>query len=972
MSFREIEHRYLEESRTNVRIFSHDCGLQVISLENEDPENMFSIGFSTTPEDNTGVTHILEHSVLAGSGKYPVKEPFMEMIKGSLATFINALTYQDHTVYPVASTVSADFFNLASVYFDAVFNPLLTENIFKQEGWHLELAKPGDINSPLKINGIVYNEMRGYMAEIDEVISKETYGRLLAKSPRRFISGGYPEAIPSLTYASYKKYYRNHYHPSVAKIFLYGNISTDEKLTFLDKCLSELDPEWLSAPVEPEKPRTQQPRWEKPKKATVHFMPALDADADEAAWSTAFLLENEWDPLLDISFDFLEYLLLGNASSPLRKAVLESKLCDSLAISGYDDETPETNFILAVTGIKPANFSKFEKLVDNTLHRIADESFTDEQIKTAFMQYKANRQIIGKNYVFKQMEKVFDVWCYGKDPFMLLDGKADLERLQEKLRVDSQWLPSLIRKYLIDNPHRLTLRLLPDPKLTEKADAKMKAKMALLKSRMSKEKLIALDKAAAELKSIQGAPNTEEELATLPKLKLSQVPKKPITIDYSKETLPNGIQFCSSDMFTNGMAYMEIDWPLSAFSPEQLLDMSLFTHYLQRMGTKDSSYAKVSADWAALGAARSASLFTCSTKGKDGTPIPNGSLHFSISGLEESLPQMLELLKKTITGADFTDRERFDFIANELKVKERDSLSYYGYTYAAIRAGAGLSPLGSYAENLGGLTSIKRNAAISSSAAKRRKLASSLTSITERLSALAPVMVTFTGSSNARKIALDFAASLPGPETIRPIHEAMNFTVPLCFGQGNGRTEGHAIASEVSACVRMFKAPYFWENGSIPMAVFANILSCGYLWNEIRIKGGAYGAASRYNMINGTFDMMSAQDPSPANTFATMDSVNGLVKEIIRDADFEKSIISSVKGNLSPIRPTSMAGLIRNFEMYGIDNKYIEARHGEYLSLTPELLEKAVIAFWSNAHEHNSCAIGPAGAVNTFPKLSFK
>ncbi|MBQ7175896.1 MAG: insulinase family protein [Victivallales bacterium] len=969
MSFKETEHRYLEHYRTNVRIFQHDCGMQVISLENDDAENMFSLGFSTTPENHTGVTHILEHSALAGSGKYPVKEPFMEMIKGSVATFINALTYQDHTVYPASSTVKADYFNLFSVYFDAVFNPLLTENIFKQEGWHLEFEKPGNTRSALKVNGIVYNEMRGYMAELDEVIAKETYSRLLSKSPRRFVSGGLPQAIPSLSYAAFKKYYRNHYHPSVAKVFLYGNIPTQEKLDFLEKCLGGLSPEWLSQKVEPEKPRPIQPRWDKPRKAKVHFMPALDAEKDSAAWARAYLLEDHWEPLLDMSFDFLEYLLLGNSSSPLKKAIIESGLCGSLAISGFDDETPETNFILAVNGIKPTDFAKMEKLVETTLEQIAQNGFTEEQVHTAFMQYKASQQVISKRFVFKQMEKVFDVWCYGEDPFLLLDERKLLKQLQDKLKKDKNWLSSIIRKYLIDNKHCLTLHLLPDPKLIDKENVKDAAKMAALKAKMSKEKLQEIDKKATELKAQQGAPNAPEELATLPCLHIPQIPKSPITLDYQKEILPNGILFCSSDMFTNGMVNMQIVLPFNAFTPEQLLNMSHFVYFATKMGTKGKPYHQVAAEWAALGANMSVDMFTGNAKGPGGKALQQGTLAFSIAGLEESLPAMLDLLQETMQMIDFTDNALFDFSAKELFIKERNNLAYYGHTYAGLRAGAGLTPIGSYDEASSGLISAENNKKLASSVQMRRKLASELETITQRISETKPILVSFVGGNKQRDIAMKFIASIPGKKSSLTPLKAATFQVPASLEFKNGRREGYPVASEVSACVRKFNAPFYWEKECIPLAVFSNILSCGYLWNEIRIKGGAYGTASRYRVLNGTFDMMSAQDPSPMHSFETMDAVPKLLQDIIDEADVEKAIISSVKGHLAPIRPTEVATVMRNFEIFGIDNDTLEKMHRRYLSLKKEELCATVDAFWKNATQWNDCAVGSAKALKGLDKI---
>ena len=947
--FTLIERRELPDSGLKGLWYRHCCGMEVVSIECGDVENMFCIGLATTPEDDCGTTHIIEHSVLAGSVKYPVRDPFMEMIKSSVATFINALTYHDHTVYPVASTVPKDFFNLASVYFDAVFNPLLSRQSFLQEGWHYEFERPGDTGSRLSRNGVVLNEMQGTMADIDEIIEIEVNRRLFPETGRRFLAGGHPDKIASLTYGRYRDYYLRHYHPARSRVYFYGNIPTEEKLAFLDGLLAGLPERPVPAALPA---RSHQTRWTKPKRAKVRYVPPMyEADGGNGAWAQAFYLTDDWEPITDIGFEFLDDLLLGNDSSPLRQAIQESGLCESLAVSGYDNETLDTSFLIAANGVPKENFPKLEALVRKCLLEVAEKGFSEKQLCASMTQFKVAHKEVTSSYVYRKMENVFDVWCYGKNPFMLLDSNAMYSRFEAKIASEHTWLQGLIKKYLCENPHCLTLELLPDISLEQKREEKARASLERLRERMMPEKRARIDAEARELKALQRTPNAPEALATLPRLGRKDVPDRPVIIKTSKSRLSNGMDFLDVDCPTNGFSYLDIMFPLGSLSLEQLrLVDTLYKNLFRRVGTSARSHEALDEILAENGAS-----MTCNKiYWKDGGGV-NGGLCFIVRSLDENFQCVLDLLRECLEHTIFSENTHIYNKFRQLNAVLRESIAQGGLHYASIRSAMGLSGLASLREFTGGVGAASM---IRETAAKFRKkwppLREGLETIGSIIAGLTPCLALFEGGERTRRMAVDFLEAFSGD--VKGTLLDLNG-----LALGSGRREGLAGGNSVSSFVRTFKGPCTSDLDSIPLAVYINMLSCGHLYDEVRLRGGAYDVDSSYESHTGLITIYSGRDPQP---WRTSDIFDGLPKVTgFTEDDISKNVLSTIKGGFTPIRADSALALAKGKYLTGITEEIEVDRFQRCMSLTLNDVKGASERFWASNPPYNDCMVGPAKAL---------
>jgi len=961
-SFRAIACRPLPGLAATARIFAHASGLEVLSLECDDPENMFALGVPTRPDDDTGVAHILEHAVLAGSQRYPVKDPFMEMIKSSMATFINALTYNDYTAYPVASVVPADFFNLAAVYWDAVFAPRLSRDSFLQEGWRLELASPGDLQSPLVSNGIVLNEMRAAASDLDAVIGQETDAGLLPETPRARNAGGRPEAITALTYEAFLDFYRQHYHPARIKLFFYGNIPTADKLAFVAARLDDTPMADTPAPVPAAEAlaRPRQKRWPSPRRTRVAFAPALDQPSRgnrSAAWATAFFLSDQLDPVLNAGFDLLDYLLLGNAAAPLRKTILKSGLADNLLTSGYDNESPEAMFRLSLDGCDPKRFADIDRLVDDCLADIARQGFSQEQVDAAFRQYQLEQREIDQDHALNLMEDTFDAWCLGADPLLFLDRADTLDKVAQKLRTEPDWLNKLLVEHLLRNPHRLTLELIPDRRVALRRQQAEAAELARHKQRLAPAELAALDQAARELQQRQGLPNTPEDLATLPRLRRHDIPSEPCRLPVTVVGTPGGVPLLNVDTFSNGIAYFHLAFPLRDFPPATLSGLATFVYLFNRLGTATMPYDRVAERFAAASATVSASIETgFHPQAPDHT---DAYLVFTLTSLAEYFPTALDLFRQRLTETVFIEQTRIGELLRQSWASTKKELLENGGAYAAFRAAAGLSPMHDLTETWFGITAARtsrRQALYFDAFAPQLTISCEL--LAERLRSIRPAAAAIVGGSQVATRAGEFLERLAAtPAKTSDAKSSARLRPPK---PAYGRRETVRITGDVGFCTRIFPAPHPFDPASPALNVYAHLLSCGYLWDEIRLKGGAYGVGCAHLSQQRCFLLNSLNDPDPGRTFAIFDHLGELHTTWTND-DIEAAIIATAKGDSVPIRPVK-AGYVALWRHLFAMTDAIRAEYRQrLLNVTSDDVAAAAADLWqNNAGMANDCAIAPA------------
>jgi Zn-dependent M16 (insulinase) family peptidase len=564
--FERIREQDIPELKTRAELFRHvKTGAQLLSLMNEDENKVFGITFRTPPSDSTGVAHILEHSVLCGSRKYPVKEPFVELLKSSLQTFLNAMTYPDKTCYPVASQNVQDFYHLIDVYLDAVFYPRLTPFILQQEGWHFELEKPEE---PLTYKGVVFSEMKGVYSSPDSLLAEYSQQSLFPDTTYGFDSGGRPEEIPSLTFEQFKAFHEKYYHPSNARVYFYGDDDPEKRLKFINECFKNFEPLEVDSGVQLQKP------FEDPRRLTRSF--AVGGDDESRGMVTLNWLVGETaDREQNLAFHILAYMLLGMPGSPLRKALIDSKLGEDLAGEGLGSELRQMYFSTGLKGIAFEDADKVEDLVLDTLTRLVKEGIDPHTIEAAVntMEFTLRENNTG-NFPrgLGLMLRALTTWLHEEDPLALVAFEAPLDAVKSQLASKQSFFEEMIDRMFLKNPHR-------------KEEAAEREKLSKAHEAMNSVDLQEVISNAKALKRIQETPDTPEALATIPTLRLEDLDGKNKTIPLtSLEQEKTPVLY--HDLFTNGIAYLDLGFNLHTLPQKYLPYVRLFGRALLEMGTE--------------------------------------------------------------------------------------------------------------------------------------------------------------------------------------------------------------------------------------------------------------------------------------------------------------------------------------------------------------------------------------------------
>src|SRR5712691_3994782 len=594
--FELIREKHIPEINATAKLFTHDkTGARLLSLVNDDENKCFGINFRTPPADSTGIAHIMEHSVLCGSRKYPSKEPFVELIKGSLNTFLNAFTYPDKTCYPVASQNVQDFYNLIDVYLDAVFHPRLTPQIFQQEGWHYELDAS---DAPLVYKGVVFNEMKGNYSSPDSMLRELSQQSLYPDITYGLDSGGDPKHIPDLTYEELKAFHARHYHPSNAKLFFYGDDDPDQRLRLLDKYLGEFNRIEVDAQV------PLQPRFGAPKRLTRTYAAGAAEEEHQAGEDAPkeSMISVNWmiDEIVDIEtalgFDILEHILIGNAAAPLYKALIDSGLGEGLAGGGLDDGLRQPMFSIGLKGIDPADADKIERLVTDTIGGLADGGIDPLTVEAAlntveFQLRENNTGAFPRGIVF--MLRALRSWLHGRDPLSPLAFERPLAAVKAQVAGGKRYFERMLKRHLIDNCHCTELVLKPDRELAEREAKEERARLESVQASMTARDLLAVVEATNTLRRIQEQPDPPEALATIPTLTLSDLPRANKLIP-RKVTRLADTRVLYHDLFTHGIVYLDLGFDLHVLPSELLSYVPLFGRALLESGVDDDDFVRLS------------------------------------------------------------------------------------------------------------------------------------------------------------------------------------------------------------------------------------------------------------------------------------------------------------------------------------------------------------------------------------------
>ncbi|MFO7820931.1 MAG: insulinase family protein [Lentisphaeria bacterium] len=937
-------------------------GAELFFLYSKDEENLFAAAFRTPPPDNTGVPHILEHSVLGGSRKYPVKEPFVELLKMSMATFINAMTYPDKTVYPVASNVEQDFFNLMDVYCDAVLHPNITPVTLRQEGHHLAFTRPGDLSSPLTIKGIVYNEMKGAYSDLDSLVERTSSQFLFPDTPYGLESGGTPEAIPALTYTDFKDYYERYYHPANGKFFIHSCIAPEKILSFLDARLQakSVPPENLDSTI------PYQTRRNAPREESVPYPIAASEDPQgKAAVTINWLTGDLAEPLTDLAMEVLDRLMLGHAGAPLHKALVDSQLGHDLTSSGYDNGRKETTFHVGLKGVDLGAKDDVVKCIEETLEKIAEVGFSKAEVERALHQFEYAHREIQSQYPLRLMDWVYSSWLYDYDPVMYLEPEAQLEKLWAHYEANPDCFSKLIKEKLLANPHRVTVLLKPVPRLQQERETALREQLEKIRVGKSKEELEAIDFQAQALEKLQSKPNSPEDVERLPQLGIGDVPAEPRHIPAEMDYWNSSPPLILPSLATNDVNYLMVAFNLRGL-PEHLWKyVPLFSVALTQLGTSQRDYAQM----AELIAENTGSLQAQAFVGVGATEHQELLTYLSIGlkTLQHTLKPALDIIHELLFELNVDDDKHLYDVVKQTRERAISQIIPGGHRIVARHAARHQSPAAAVSAVFSGMTQVRLVDRLAADFEQEKGvLKQALSEIRKFLVQGDRISASFSGPSEHQPDIHDWLGTLNGGRTGQTAVAATAVPDSICCMPRNSLNEGLTMEADVAYCATVLPAPHVSDPRSAPLQVLAHMLSFGYLWEEIRAKGGAYGGLCHYNSSHGTLALMSYRDPHIARTLQVYRQLLDYVRtNTWAEKDIQRAIIGCAREHEKPIRPAWATNAALWRQVGGFSPEFLNMQRRQLLAVSPEQVkEVALDVLESGFRKASTCVLASPAKLN--------
>ncbi|MCL2276596.1 MAG: insulinase family protein [Treponema sp.] len=903
-------------------------GAEVFHILNDDSENLFSFTFQTVPKDSTGAAHILEHTVLCGSERYPLKDSFIVLAQGSLQTFLNALTYPDKTSYPASSTNEHDYFNLMSVYGDAVFRPLLHEWTFTQEGHRLEYA-----DGKLSVTGVVYNEMKGAYSSLDAYAGLWSVKAVMPGTPYALESGGDPEEIINLTLEGLKEFHRAHYSPANCKIFLAGNIPTEKQLAFLNDEFFSLLPGGAACGK-----INKTERW------TEHKKFHLTCPAGSGNKATVFL---SWlccdvtDSYETLALAVLTEILLGHDGSPLTRALVESGLGEDITpVSGLEGDIREVLFVAglkSVGGDIEKKSEEVENLITGVFKKLVSEGIPPGEIEAALLSVEFSQKEIrrsGGPFSLVWMRRCLRSWIHGGRPWDSLLVQGLFSKLKENIasffaasegQAKNCYFETLIQKYFLDNPHRALVILEPKDDFLSKQEEKLSQSLKKTEENLSAGDRKKIKEKSKLLEKIQSEADTLEALASIPHLSRSDLSFKEDVIPRAHVDL-KGVPALCHDLFTNGITYIDFAFPVDIFPLDEYPWLQFFSRAVSSVGLPGMDYGEVSSLMARTAGGFISLLHTGSAVKNAPNVIKTACGDFDLCGrdwiifrlrcLDEKIAPSLDLALRVISEADFNDRRRINDLILEMKNEADSSLAPMGHIYSSCRSGRFISRSKTVEEKWGGISQIDFihclvNTEIDSVINKLKYIRDKITA--------GGLFVNITGSAaNADKEIANRFAGFGPPK--RRLDSNLNF-VPVNDFQGAEVFSSKSL--QVGFAALTFNSAPFDTIEQTAESVLAHQLTTGALWENIRMKGGAYGAFASPNSLENTVSLITYRDPNPLRSLDFFSSMFKKKSFAECTEDFlEKSIIGCFSKETRPQTPAE-DGLVDFFRfLYGIDNDY--------------------------------------------------
>lgn len=911
--FELIEERILPDYNGKGKLYRHDkTGMEIFRIDNEDKELFFSYVFRTPCVNDSGVSHIAEHSVLAGSGKYPVRDPFMALSKGSVSSYLNAITFPDMTLYPGASTLYKDFVNILSVYTDAVFSPLLRKETFAQEGIRVNVEN----GIPKKFDGVVFNEVQGDAFSKSAILSEASIHALYGGTAYEFDSGGEPTAVACLKYDEFCAFVSKYYRPQNCRLLLYGNLG-DLDFGFLDEYLNKFTdaerPDFSRVKNEPE-------RWTAPRKKTC-FCAFDDGDDSKSSVTLNWLTyTNIADNLEYIAVNTLVDILLGNPAAPLYKAIIESGIGDDLCTqSGTDTSFPYMPFTVGFDGIDSERAGEAEEFILRTIENICDTGLDKQDIDNAIKQqlFKLKEIPGGIPNGLRALLKCLRTWLFGGSPFDTVLLSEPVKLLTDALEKNNRYFEDWMRKNLLENPHRLLLTVTPHEKFLTEIDDKLR--------RMLPPASDELTKAAAAFEKYSHEPDKPEDLKKIPTLV-----KDDLAYGFNKEVFAAEKHSLATvyrtHLFANGIVYVNCAIDISDFDEQDLKAVSLFTRLLQMCGTKKRDYVEESKYLRSLTVALNI--------GQDVFKRANSEaysdvLTVSFKCLEEDLGEALAAVGELLREADLKDIGRIKAMIEDAEGDYRIYVPEGGHIFAAFACSAGFSSTMRDTEAMNGLEGW-----LFAREAKKNpeKLCGIFERIRERISEMRRLTVHFTGEK-------DYSAE----PLLRYFEEKACGEVVRCSRWKDNSPvlhKGYSVPGTVAYNAAVARCSEIGDPLSSCQSLYMSLLTNGYLWDKVRVAAGAYGVSARVDFLEGLIIMSSYRDPCIEKTLNTFCEALAFVPD---RKEAELAVISSLSSDLRPKSPSERSNIAFRRIMNGITDEMRLARRVQLLNCdASELIAEAI------------------------------
>ena len=956
-NYQLLKEENLEGIKAKGYLLRHEkSGARIVYIENDDNNKVFSIGFRTPPSDSTGVPHIMEHSVLCGSKNFPAKDPFVELVKGSLNTFLNAMTYPDKTVYPVASCNDKDFQNLMHVYMDAVLYPNIYEHeeIFRQEGWSYQLES---VEDKLKYNGVVYNEMKGAFSSPEGVLDRVVLNTLFPDTSYANESGGDPEVIPQLTYEQFLDFHRKYYHPSNSYIYLYGNLDIEEKLDWLDR-------EYLSAfdrnPVDSEI-CLQQPFLEMKEKEIAYSIASEESEEDNTYLSYNKVIGTSLDRELYLAFQILDYALLSAPGAPLKKALTDAGIGKDI-MGSYDNGIYQPIFSVVSKNANAEQKEAFVKMIEDVLGDIVKEGIDKKALEAGINYHEFRyREADFGNYPKGLMYglQLMDSWLYDDEkPFIHIEALDTFEFL--KKQVGTGYYENLIQKYVLENTHGAIVIVKPEKGRTARMDKELEERLQIYKNSLSKEEQEELAARTEALEEYQSAEDSEEDLGKIPVLKREDISRE-IEPIINEEMSLAGVPVIFHEVETNGIGYLDAMFDLSGVSEEMLPYVGILQSVLGIIDTAHYEYGELfnEINMHTGGIGTSLELYSDVTKVRE--KEFKATFEVKMKALYEKLPIALEMTEEILTESKLGDTKRLKEILAMLKSRLLMKFQSSGHTTAALRAMSYASPSAKWKDMTSGIEFFEKVKQIEENFEEEKEnLVRCLETLVRKIFRADHLMFSYTAAKEGldgveamiRKLKDKLDQAFPDKETKEICEEER------CVIHCQKKNEGFKTASKVQYVARTGN---FIDGGASytgALQILKVILSYEYLWQNVRVKGGAYGCMSNFTRIGDGY-FVSYRDPNLKRTMEIYEGVAEYLENFtVSDRDMTKYIIGTMSNIDQPMTPAAKGDRSMNLYMNKVSAEMIAEERREILEAEPEDIRRLARVVEAMMKAEQICVIG--------------